>query len=160
MTKVCESLPHLLRKFRRCAVCAKRPLHCSMRPASGCCCLSLSSLILLPNDIVRCCRWWWKCWSCDPIADHQEMVSRKIYVTYSPNCKQFPAEGTLLLTWEPRCVRPPGCFAAGHMINLMIAPTLRRIWPYEAGTPEVTLAPSTSTSANYSVCGPVLIVNT
>ncbi|CAE7662909.1 unnamed protein product [Symbiodinium pilosum] len=48
---------------------------------------------------------------CDLPADVVEMVSRKIYVTYSPNCKQFPAEG--------------------HMINLMIAPTLRRIWPYE-----------------------------
>ncbi|CAE7934806.1 unnamed protein product [Symbiodinium sp. KB8] len=48
---------------------------------------------------------------CDLPPDVVEMIGRKLFVTYSPNCKQFPSEG--------------------HMIQLVIAPTIRRIWPLE-----------------------------
>ena len=79
------------------ALAARRPLHCAMRASCGCGGQSLS-----------CCKSsWMKPWFGSRSVGYsqvatganrasrlcKDMVGRKLYVTYSPNCRQFPSEG-------------------------------------------------------------------
>eukprot|EP00435_Cladocopium_sp_Y103_P006737 s3194_g2.t1 len=48
---------------------------------------------------------------CEMPSDVVEMVGRRLFVTYSPNCHQFPVQG--------------------HWVDLVVAPTIQRIWPSE-----------------------------
>eukprot|EP00434_Breviolum_minutum_P006590 symbB.v1.2.005817.t1/scaffold342.1/size227955/10 len=48
---------------------------------------------------------------CEMPPDVVEMVGRKLFVTYSPNCQQFPVQG--------------------HWVDLVVAPTIHTIWPSE-----------------------------
>lgn len=50
---------------------------------------------------------------CPVPSEVKEMVNRKLFVTYSPNCQQFLTEG--------------------RWVELVVAPTIDSIYPSEAG---------------------------